>query len=177
MGDSKKIGSSGRGIVLDVTPEIINLAVRRDSSHCVIADALRAAVPEATYVTVDLQTIRFSLRGCGRRFVYLTPAPAQAVLVNFDQGTPPDPFTMRLGYPAQILRAGKENRARNKSKTKARGKAPTQPDGLPPGERRKVTSTRNGHTPQIKGGPYPPTAALSNTRGRRRTFGLKSLRP
>lgn len=170
---TKKIGAAGRGIVLDVTPEIINVATVRDSSHCVIADALRAALPQARAVTVDLQTIRFTLPEHGRRYVYLTPPKAQAVLVNFDQEVRPEPFTMRLGYPAQILRAGKG--------THRKGRGKGKPDAtIPPGQRRRVKNQRGDGQPgqpTILGGRVPPPAALSNTRGRRRAFGLKTLKP
>ena len=45
---------------VQVTPDIINVAARRDSGHCMIADALRLAVPEAQSVSVDLATIRWT---------------------------------------------------------------------------------------------------------------------
>lgn len=158
--------NGGRGIVLDVTQEIINNAIPRDSGHCIFADALRAAVPAARHVSVDLQTIRFTDPKTSKRYVFLTPGRAQTVLVNFDQKIRPEPFLMQLGKPAQIVKSGR----------KATDEA--QPD-MPKGQRkvvRKRSDSSQGH-PQTLGGKLPPTAALSNTRGKRRTFGLRSMRP
>lgn len=162
--------TGGRGIVLDVSQEIINAAIPKDSSHCIIADALRAAVPAARHVSVDLQTIRFTDPATSKRYVFLTPGPAQSVLVNFDQGVMPEPFLMRLGKPAQIVKSGRT--ARDKGETDAH-------PNMPPGQRRRLrtrTDATQGH-PQVLGGKLPPTAALSSTRGKRRTFGLRTLRP
>lgn len=171
--------SAGRGIVLDVTPEIITNAVQRDSSHCVIADALKAAVPAARAITVDLQTIRFTDPASERRYVYFTPQGAQVVLVKFDQGIKPEPFLLKLGRPCQIARAGTGHPGRRKgsSSTTVKKAAGGQPKPLPEGDAKKVTNVRRDGTPVVLGGKLPPTAALSSTRGRRRTFGLKSLRP
>lgn len=153
----------GRGIVLDITEEIINLALPRDSSHCVIADALKAAVPEARFVSVDLQTIRWTDPATGRRYIYLTPAPLQRLLVNFDQGERPEPFAARLGQPAQIARSGIGRRRAASKKAVAAG------------NRTITTPNVDGKVPVVVGGHLPPTAALSSTRGRRRAFGLRSL--
>lgn len=170
---SKNYG--GRGIVLDVTQEIINAATERSSSHCIIADALRAAVPDATRVSVDLQTIRYTLNGRRRRYIYLTPALAQAVLVQFDQGLKPKPFLFRLGKPAQIMRSdARAHEARGERKP--RGVKVNDGDSIPIGQARNLKKTTKS-APVVIGGTYPPTAALSSTRGRRRTFGLKSLKP
>lgn len=166
MAEKNSLRNGGRGIVLDVTPEIINNAVARDSGHCVIADALRACVPGASYVSVDLQTIRFSDRTKGKRYIYLTPARGQMLLVNFDQGVKPEPCALRLGHPAQIV---KMNQAENRYE---------RTPGLPAGTRKKVGKPASSRTvPPVLGGDYPPTAALSSTRGRRRAFGLRSLKP
>lgn len=156
----------GRGIVLDITEEIINAAVTRDSSHCVIADALRAAVPTARYVSVDLQTIRFSDRETGKRFIYLTPAFAQRILVDFDQGITPRPQSRNLGRPAQIMKMNQNQ------------KSNADVAGLPRGARKRLAKPDKSEAiPTVLGGGYPPTAALSSTRGRRRAFGLRSLKP
>ncbi len=92
--------------IIDVTQEVINNAVSKDSSHCVIADAVRDTIPGAQRVTVDLQTIRWTNKDSGLRYVALTPATGQAVLVNFDQGIKPEPFTLRV-EPFQITKSYK----------------------------------------------------------------------
>jgi hypothetical protein len=91
-------------LFIQVTEDQLAEAIRRDSSHCMIADAIRAAVPDALRISVDLQTIRFT-RG-RRRLVYLTPRSAQLALLRFDDGDPTlEPFRFRLPAPAQILQA------------------------------------------------------------------------
>ncbi len=81
---------------LDVTQEIIDTSCRADSSHCMIADAVREAAPWARNVTVDIQTIRFSDPERDVRYVYLTPRIAQLALLDFDAGIPSEPFSVIL---------------------------------------------------------------------------------
>jgi hypothetical protein len=150
-----------RRIHIPITQEIINNAVVRDSSHCVIADAIRAAIPEAKRVAVDLQTIRFTVND--ERVVYLTPAPQQTMLVRFDQGQVPTPGDMYLSHAIQRVPA--------KGRTKGN-----------PQKVKETKVTRHGRDGSqlevtVEGGRLPPTAALSNHRGRRRTFGLRTLEP
>jgi hypothetical protein len=174
--------SGGRGIVLVITEEIINAAIQRDSSHCVIADALRAAVPNAQRVSVDIQTIRFTDPMSERRYIYLTPALCQMILVDFDQGRKPAPMAIRLGNPSQITRSGstvtkREANQRRAAEEKAAKVAAADGGKVrAPSKRRGVIAGGHGN-PTILGGDPPPIAALSSTRGRRRTFGLRSLRP
>jgi len=85
-----------RRVDVEVTGDIIALSTQADSSHCMIADAVRKAVPGATGVSVDLQTIRFSDPVKRMRYVYLTPRIAQVALVDFDNGEEPQPFRFRL---------------------------------------------------------------------------------
>lgn len=156
---SKRVAT--RRIHIPITQEIINNAVVRDSSHCVVADAIRAAIPEAKRVTVDLQTIRFTVND--ERVVYLTPAAQQTMLVRFDQGVIPAPGDMYLSHAIQRVPA-RTRTAEN----------PQQP--------KKTTVRRRGREGTevevtVEGGRLPPTAALSNRRGRRRTFGLRTLEP
>jgi hypothetical protein len=85
----------------------IDKALQRDSSHCAVAEAIKEAIPDATFVSVDLQTIRFSRRGL--RYVFLTPHLARDCIVNFDQGLRDllKPFELKL-RPAIIARSGKK---------------------------------------------------------------------
>lgn len=170
--------NGGRGLVLEVTQEVINAAVARDSSHCVIADAIRLSIPLATRVSVDLQTIRFTVGD--KRYAWLAPVPAQVCLVRFDQGIHPEPFTLKLGRPIQVTRSGTGNalaarRAEARAVADATGVKPP-PEKVNRGARTVRVNGANDR-PTIHGGKMPPTAALSDTRGRRRTFGLKTLRP
>src|SRR6267154_4598986 len=85
-----------RRVDVEVSEDVIKLSTQADSSHCMIADAVRKAVPGATGISVDLQTIRFSDPKKRMRYVYLTPRIAQVALVDFDAGQKPEPFTFRL---------------------------------------------------------------------------------
>jgi hypothetical protein len=160
-------------ITIPITREIIDAAQQRSSSHCMIADALKAARPDLTHVAVDLQCIRFTDPKRAKRYVYLTPPPAQRALINFDQGLPSEPMTILLRKPSQIMKA------------KIRANAPKNADGTP----RMITradGTRDAASPRqgpkhvnargiVIGGTPPPNAVLSNNRGRVRAFGLSQL--
>lgn len=89
-------------VVID--PETITGAVRRDSRHCMIAEAIKRAMPELTSVSVDVASIRFTEPKRRVRFTYMTPPIAQHALVDFDQGQQPEPFSFTLNRPAHITR-------------------------------------------------------------------------
>jgi hypothetical protein len=73
---------------LAITPEQHERAVKSDSGGCLIADAIKEQYPHLTGVVVDMATIRVTDKKAGERYTYLTPAPAQHVLLAFDQGWP-----------------------------------------------------------------------------------------
>jgi hypothetical protein len=85
-------------LVVAVSKSQIDDSTRKDSSHCMIAEALKLSVKSAGKpitegtVSVDLQTIRYTDPERGLRYTYLTPRIAQVALVNFDQGRPVEPF-------------------------------------------------------------------------------------
>jgi hypothetical protein len=133
-----------------------------------IAEAVKVAVPGASKVSVDLQTIRFTDLEKRLRYVYLTPRQAQLALVSFDQGIHTDPFSMVL-RGAQVVKVGDPRAPRPK------GNVPAMPDG----QRAELVQRYADHVnvPDIVGGKAPPTSALSNTHygGKRRAFGLRGL--
>ena len=96
-----------RSIRLHVDQHHIDNAEVKNSHHCMIADALREAIPEARFISVDLQSIRFSVfdenrfreERVGVRYFYFTPTIAQVALLKFDQGKKLRgfDFTMRSG--------------------------------------------------------------------------------
>lgn len=94
MGKQKK--PPAPALKVRVREEHVKTACRRDSHHCMIADALRDAVPEAKYIMVDLQSVRWSDLERGYRFVYFTPPLAQEALIRFDQGKAVAPFRFAL---------------------------------------------------------------------------------
>lgn len=90
----------------------IENAQRKNSHHCMIADAIKDALPEAKYISVDLQSIRFTLfdetryreEGIGIRYQYFTPTIAQHAILKFDQGVKVREFefTARTGIKKNV---------------------------------------------------------------------------
>lgn len=82
-------------ILVKVTQEDIEKAKRKDSSKCVVAQAIARTIKDATMISVDVQSIRFT-NGAGERLVYLTPPAASGYVVAFDAGDELHPFNFRL---------------------------------------------------------------------------------
>ncbi|MGB6177209.1 MAG: hypothetical protein WBF43_12935 [Methylocella sp.] len=141
-------------VSVDVTREDIDGAIPQDSSHCMIADAIKRMVPGASRVSVDLATIRWTDSEKKLRYTYLTPRHAQGSLLAFDKGQRPEPFSFNLTRAAQITRAGSLKKAR--------------PDDLLP-RKRVQKEAGTGSIPTIIGGKAPPVFA----KGTRREFGLR----
>lgn len=85
--------------VIDLNEEIIARATRKNSRHCMIAEAIKEQFPAARLVSVDLQTIRWSDNKKKLRYTFLTPRAAQDALVRFDRGEKIPAFTLRLRSP------------------------------------------------------------------------------
>lgn len=180
-----------------VTEKIINTAVTGNSSHCMIADALRVAYPQATRVSVDIQTIRFTDPVRRQRFVYLTPRNAQLAILAFDEGRKPNAFqlTLRGGQavamgnkakderaprsPAQRA-AAEANMARARDVLHGPGKgtrakdAPAAPTFVAPKRVKSAgVAVRPDDTsrPAVTGGKTPPKTTV----GQRRIFGLRAI--
>jgi hypothetical protein len=79
-----------------ITRELIERATQRDSRHCMIAEAIKAANPRYLNISVDLQTIRYTDPRTKKRYTCLTPPVAGHALVEFDQGRPVEPFAIAL---------------------------------------------------------------------------------
>jgi hypothetical protein len=159
--------------IIKVTEEITTRACRSNSRHCVIVEAIREAVPTAVLITVDLQTIRWSDKGLGLRYIFLTPLPAQKALVRFDAGEPISPFSFQLrgGRAVSMYKGG--------SLTKT-GDPQRQRHNL--GKARVLTAAeyrRNsgiGEPVEVVGGKAPPRlnpAHASNQAAR--IFGLRAF--
>lgn len=156
-------------ITLTVTQEMIEKGIRADSEHCIWAEALRAARPDARSIAVDLQTIRFTDPVRGLRYSYLTPRAAQVSLVEFDQGIMPEPASCTL-RGAHVSAAG----AHNKKGVQSLQRKTVVPDS---------GSKSRGNAPLPYGGKPPPIGALATGKignrveytGRRRAFGIRGL--
>jgi hypothetical protein len=175
-------------VSVEVTGEIIEKSVRKDSSHCMISDAVAAAVPDAKFISVDIQTIRFS-RG-KFRYTYLTPRKGQVELIKFDQGEEIEPFSFQLRpQGAQTTRSGARTGVKTgnpqprteaqRAATRKAMAASTKPFG--PRETAKLVrgSGAQNNVPDVRGGKTPPMAPLASgatvPRARRRAYGLCAL--
>ena len=176
-------------ITISVTSELIEHSIKRDSSHCMIAEAIKDTVPGISPPSVDIQTIRFSDPKKRLRYTYLTPRIAQLAIIQFDQGKEPEPFSFQLrkahvttmyhrkqvSTPRGPLTVKEQERY-----NKGLGKMPKYPNQgtLVPDHPELTKETlvdRKGSKamsiPDRIGGSPPPTTNI----GRRRVFGLRAL--
>ncbi len=171
---------------LIVSDEVITQSLSRDSSHCMIAEAVKAAFPDATHVSVDLQTIRLSHPAKGVRYTYLTPRAAQIGIIKFDQGMKPEAFdiTLRNGQVTRMGNSSKQHYLaaleKDPALTEKRKKQTAKAKSLNP--LRKATlverQKNNGNVSERVGGQTPPMQKLKNTDiafSKRRAFGLRGL--
>jgi hypothetical protein len=157
------------GPIIDgrVSEEIVIRSEERSSSHCLIAEAVKVALPQFTKVAVDLQTIRVTDPKKGIRYIYLTPRECQLALVNFDQGIHTEPFSFR----ARVVQVARASVTGGKRKP-AEPKEPRSPRTGNAGEPKTMLSA--GKNPVHIGGKVAPVSVY---RKGRRTFGLKTLQP
>lgn len=166
------MSGNANGRKVAVTTDVIEQSIRADSGHCMIADAIKQQIPGASRVSVDLQTIRFSDRKKGLRYIYLTPPECQAALVNFDQGIDPEPFTFQL--LARKASTTPIRAASKKANETAKRKRPTAAG------KTEIVDAANGAAMFVRrGGAQPPVAVLAHDvqRGRIRSFGVRNLGP
>lgn len=69
---------------IHVTQHDINLGVRDQSAHCIVATAIGRQIEDATRISVDAQTTRFTVGG--RRLIFLTPPKVGDYVIAFDAG-------------------------------------------------------------------------------------------
>jgi hypothetical protein len=175
---------------ISVEQKHIDKALRANSSHCAIAFAIRDAIPDATFISVDLQTIRWSNPKRGVRYCFLTPHVAQQdIIIPFDQGEECKPVSFKM-KPAFITRIGaKRNhtpepdqlrgtglRVSDEQERKLIPYAGKEPEKRGAYKRRqpraKISATKpDGTIPVTLGGKLPPVSILA-----RREFGLRQVR-
>lgn len=167
------MGKNYRAPVLrvNVTSDIIEQSKKRDSGYCMIAEAVKAAFPDAQYVAVDIQTIRLSDPRKGLRYTYLTPRVAQVALVDYDQGESPEPFYIRL-YNGQVTRmSSKPPKATEPVSDEEKEIKRSLTRDARKSWAARLSPRTVGVVPDKIGGQTPPKAPLS----RRRAFGLRAL--
>lgn len=92
---------SANNLLIEVTQEDIDAAIRNNSSHCAVASAIQRQVASQR-VAVDIQTIRMTMKGTSQRRIYLTPAKVQQYIIDFDAGDPLKPFSFWMKKPAYV---------------------------------------------------------------------------
>lgn len=158
-------------LTLNITAELIATAKRRDSGHCMISEAVKVAYPGAARVRTDLQTIGFTDPDKGLRYHYLTPRLGQEVLVGWDAGAVPEPFTLRI-QSAIITRS---HTRQSKVKKDARAdRVDRRVHLVDRGQPSKVPERIGGQAPPV-GALASPPARSGPAKGRRREFGLRGL--
>jgi len=156
-------------LVVDVTAEMIATAIPRNSSRCMISDAVRAAAPTATSVLSDIATTRFTDPVTNLRHYCLTPLKARGALLDFDAGIVAEPFRMEI-RAAQTRKASRGLGA-GKKQSQGKGKLKNDP--------------RSGGTiPVVIGSSAPPIGPVADHgvpgpkpghKQRGRAFGLRSM--
>ncbi len=125
-------------IVIEVTLDLVERATKRDSQHCMIAEAIKRKDPERyTQVYVDLQTIRWSDRKTGKRYTALTPTVAAQLLVDFDQGKPLEP----VAFAAKVIKISSASTRTRAAKYDARDQLVIDGPELPKAHLRGTASS------------------------------------
>lgn len=99
--------------VLHVTKEILRMSERQNSHHCIVANAIRAAIPGVFSVDVTVDSIRFNYGGL--RYYWRNPAPIAKRLIKWDENGEVKPFSFQLQHPLtaeiqkRLPRVGKPN--------------------------------------------------------------------
>jgi hypothetical protein len=151
---------------IHVSQEDIDRALPKTSRHCMIEFAIMRIIPNATHVMVDIQTIRWSDKDKGLRYIYFTPAKVIAIMLAWDEGYKPKPFSFRLRSPqiisTRIRHGKKENGKRTDKRVHALGK------------RRRIIESgdqKKRMRPTVIGGKPPPLTRYHN----QRIFGSRTL--
>lgn len=168
---------------------MIEEAKQRDSSHCMLAEAVRAALPGARFVGIDMQTMRFTDPIRPLRYVYLTPRVAQEALIAFDAGDeliPAFKCELRGGQvlaTASLRKAPVDSLGQTREVRDAMRQAPYLLPLFPEAPKKKVArrprarlkpvnGASGGNVPMIFSGRPAPISSFS----KRREYGLRMLR-
>jgi hypothetical protein len=135
-----------------------------------IVDAIQEKFPKYSHVTADLQTIRFSDKAKGLRYIYITPRLCVIALINFDRGkrTRPFKFTLRGAHTVAMVLSNRQIGAPIETRTRARAHRL--------GQQRIVQGSSRGRNraPRLEmiGGRAPPRPVSASTK---RVFGMRAL--
>lgn len=104
-----------------VRREHIEKAIKKDSHHCMIADAIKDHLA-VTFILVDTQSIRYTDLALKERYVYFTPPAAQEMILKWDKGIHVQPFAFELGSPVKIEKVRSKWTGKKSILAKARAK-------------------------------------------------------
>src|SRR5580765_4816226 len=90
---------------VEITQEDIDSARKNTSHACMIAEAVKRAFPELKNISVDVQSIRGTLKEENKRYVWFQPKIGQINIDNWERGIEVVPFSFMLNDPAQIYPA------------------------------------------------------------------------
>jgi hypothetical protein len=177
---------------IEVTEKDIAKAQRNHSYKCVVSQAIARALPDATRIETDNQTIRFTQNG--ERLVFLTPYAVQGYVIGFDAGDEIQPFSFQLRNPirtkrTRLLAAGAEaNRARIRARRRVTKKArdlgvPLNAPKVKAAERAaakaayaEAIAAQPGGVTVVEGGPEHRRVPPRVFKKKMRTYGHRMLR-
>lgn len=158
-------------LTISVSEAVVEHSKQRDSSHCMIAEAVRESAPYAASISVDLQTVRFSDPEKGLRYTYLTPRKAQEALIDFDQGIQPAEFEFQLTRGQVTVMATRRNSGAAPREKPRTAKQKANDERLARFAKKTFVNQDSG-VAYPTGGRTPPVSSFA----RRRAFGLRALR-
>lgn len=154
-------------IAIEVTQADIDRARRQDSYRCVVVQAIARTVPNAHGITVDTQTIRFTVDGERRQ--YLTPAGAAMYVVAFDAGDKLEPFRFRITNPRRVALTVRTPRGHEIHAANQRSRNASMDDSIETSTRRQSDAGER----TTRGA--KPTRLVFGSNGRR-SYGQRVLR-
>lgn len=128
---------------ITVSRSHIESARRKDSHHCMIADAIKEQL-NVQYISVDTQAIKFSDPKTGMRVTFLTPPAAQNSILRWDRGIEVQPFVFNLDQPvvATPIRKHYQGRKSTKQSAQRRYAARIRADRMAPRLVKKKAKTK-----------------------------------
>jgi hypothetical protein len=166
--------------LVNVTQKHIDDGIPRHSGYCMISEAIKDAI-EAKYgerpsdVKTDTQSIRVSIQSIRQRYIYFTPRFCQEIIVDWDQGIKPDPFSFMLQADAggQIILMQQDRHKKKITITTETTGDISEDTKIKVRRKREFIHTSEGNgrmVPYVRGGKAPPRVSV------RRSFGLRAFK-
>lgn len=162
----------GPRVKVNVTADFIKDSIAANSHKCMISEAIKVAYPNATSVSTDMATIRFSDLDKGHRYVYVTPLSAAIALIAYDEGKKPNPFAFVLKN-AHVTKAGVSSKQKERESKKRKAKITSN---IPSRAILVGGDPSSGNLPRKIGGRRPPQLRMMRKFGRRVFAGASTER-